>query len=152
MGKIAETAMSVIICCFLTKEKNFRFLFSFAAKKRKFAISVCSKQMVVAVFHPFPLQYIYIYTYRKCFPFAPYKWKLLIQFVCFRWYIHIYRKQNYIYIHMLPFQTKYGNRSPGDFPSSVYRLLIIHMEVCDFSICWQGNKQKLSIWHQTKMD
>jgi hypothetical protein len=32
---------------------------------------------------------------------------------------------------MLPFQME--NRSPGDFPQSVYRLLIVHTEVIPFA-------------------
>ncbi len=59
---------------------------------------------------------------------------------------------NYIYIetaaYMQLFQTKNG--SPGDFPLSVYHLLIVKTEVCHLSACLQRKKQKLSICKRTK--
>jgi hypothetical protein len=51
MGMFAETAFvdnRFIVC--QPKKTNFRFTFSFAANKHKFAVSVCSEQMEVAVF------------------------------------------------------------------------------------------------------
>jgi hypothetical protein len=54
----------------------------------------------------------------------------------------------FMYIYILPFQMEY--RSPADFPSSVFRLLIMQTEVCRLSVCWRRNKRKLSICEQTK--
>ncbi len=42
------------------------------------------------------------------------------------------------------------NGSLGDFPSSVYRLLIMQTEVCCLSICLRRNKRKLSVFKWTK--
>ncbi len=47
---------------------------------------------------------------------------------------------------MLPFQTE--NRSPGDFPQSVYRLLIVHMEVIPFANGQNGLAHLCSILDQ----
>jgi hypothetical protein len=41
-------------------------------------------------------------------------------------------------------QTEY--RSPGDFPYSVYRLLIVQTEVCHLSVCWWRNKRTKWTW------
>jgi hypothetical protein len=49
---------------------------------------------------------------------------------------------------MPPFQTENG--SPGDFPWSIYRLLIVQTEVCRLSVCWRRNKQKVSVCKKTK--
>ncbi len=49
---------------------------------------------------------------------------------------------------MLLIQTENGN--PGDFPVSIYRLLIVQMEVCRLSLCLQRNKLKLSVCKRTK--
>jgi hypothetical protein len=49
-GMFAETS-SVDYRLSPTKETNVRFSFAFATNKRKFAVSVCSKQMEVVTFH-----------------------------------------------------------------------------------------------------
>jgi hypothetical protein len=53
-----------------------------------------------------------------------------------------------IYIYMQLSQTENG--SPGDFPWSVYHLLIVQTEVCRLSVCLWRNKQKLSVCKGTK--
>ncbi len=49
----------------------------------------------------------------------------------------------YICIYILLF-------CPGDFPQSVYHLLIVITEVCRLSVYWQKNKQKLSVCKRAK--
>ncbi len=41
-----------------------------------------------------------------------------------------------LYIYMLPFQTVNGNKSPGNFPYSVYCLLITQTEVIRLQTDW----------------
>jgi hypothetical protein len=47
-------------------------------------------------------------------------------------------------------KQKTDNRSPGDFPYSVYCLLIMQTEICRLSVSWRRNKQKLSVCKRTK--
>jgi hypothetical protein len=76
---------------------------------------------------PFPVSFCTEQTEvcRFSFLFAPKKRKLpfsLVPFCVCVWVMFVY-VYNYIYIYMLPFQTENG--SPGDFPYSVYHLLIV---------------------------
>ncbi len=48
----------------------------------------------------------------------------------------------------MSFQTEKG--SPGDFPYSVYRLLIVQTEVRHFSVCLRRKKLKLFVCKRTK--
>ncbi len=151
MGKIAETAMSVIICCFLTKEKNFRFLFSFAANKRKFAISVCSKQMVVAVFRSFPFPYIYTYI-QQTFSIYSRQTEVADTFSLFPLiYTHIQKTELYLHTYAA---VSNGIRKQKPRRFSFICLPFAHHTNRSlwFFHCWWRNKQKLSIWQQTKMD
>ncbi len=49
---------------------------------------------------------------------------------------------------MVPFQMENG--SPGDFPQSVYRLLIVQTEVCRLSDWFPRNKRNFSVCKGTK--
>jgi hypothetical protein len=85
------------------------------------------------------------------FPFAanqrklPFSVSSLFRVCVLYIYIIIYI---YIYIYMLLFQTENG--SPGDFSWSIYRLLIVQIEICRLSICWRRNKRKLSVCKRTR--
>jgi hypothetical protein len=48
------------------------------------------------------------------------------------------------------FELQAENSSPGDFPLSVYRLLIVQTKVRRSSVCWRRNKRKLSVCKRTE--
>jgi hypothetical protein len=56
-------------------------------------------------------------------------------------YIYVYISVYLYLLYVLLFQTE--NRWPGDFPQSIYCLLIVQMEVCHLSFCVWRNKWKL---------
>ncbi len=131
------------IVCQLRKT-NFSFPFLFAANKRKIAVSVtvCRKQTKVAVFRKFCFQLVPFF-----FREIPDKWRQIME---------TYRRRHgnmETWKHGTWWNRDTGmetrrheteNGSPGDFPYSVYRFLIMQTEICRLSVCWQRIERKLS--------
>jgi hypothetical protein len=119
MGTFAETAIIDYHLSFADQENKLYFMFQFAANKGKFAISVFCLQQTNG---------------SCCFllvSFSGYKYICKYIYIRKRIYIDI---NMYLHIYMLPFQIENGNGSPGNFPYSVYHLLIEQMEVCHLSL------------------
>jgi hypothetical protein len=100
-------------------------------KENRLGFRFCLKRQLICRY----IRYIYKYI----FPYAANKRSCRFPLVPF---------SIYLYIYMPPFQTEKG--SPGDFPWSIYRLLIVQTEVFRLSVCWRRNKQKLSVCKRTK--
>ncbi len=98
-----------------------------------YRLSFTNQGKETSVFRMYTCPYIFIYLYVNI--------NLYTVYLCVCIYIHFY-------IYILPFQTE--NWSPGDFPYSVYHLLIVQMEVWRWFVCWWRNKQKLSVCKRTK--
>ncbi len=137
MGTLAETAIIY-----------YRWSFANQGKKPQFSVSVCSKQTEVCRFRfPFAAKskWEFLFSASSVFRMCVY-WGLGSVCVC------VYNIFKFIFMYMysiLPFRTKNGKRSLGNFPQSVYRLLIVQLELCLLSICW-WNKRKLPVCKQTK--
>jgi hypothetical protein len=125
--------------------------------KLSFSVSVCSKPTEVWPFPFFVCSKRTEIAISVSSVFRIYKSIFHFPYICMYSIFHLYVfhfPYTSIYTYMLPFQIEYGtyiyiyteNGSPGDFPLSVYRLLIVQTEVCRLSFCWRRNKRKLSVF------
>jgi hypothetical protein len=100
MGTFAETAIV-----------DYHLLFANQRKQTSVSVSVCSKQMKIAIFI-FRLEQ----TKRSCslllVPFSINSYIETAAYIYIHIYtadsVYIYREWNYIYIYMMPFQTEDG--------------------------------------------
>ncbi len=117
MGTFAETAI-------------VDYCLSFTKNKWKFAVSVFCLQQ----------------TNRNChFPLVPFSVYIYI-YLLKRQHVYRYKDVIYIYIYICLFclccrKKKKKNGSLGNFPSSVYHLLIVQTEVCNLWLVYEETNE-----------